>query len=206
VTQARILYRHNQAPRRGLAATGVFFVKWILAIPHLFIIGALQGLAQVLAYIGYWIVALTGTYPRGLLGLIDLAFHWSARTWGWIAGISDDYPPFEPEPRDYPVGLELPRPDTPAKGWAVAGIFVFPKLFALLPHVLVLIFVNLAAAVAMWFGYLVAMFTGRLPAGIQDFLASTLQWNARIYAWLVGLTDEYPPFRLDAMPLPDRVM
>jgi hypothetical protein len=200
MSQVRILYRRNEAPRRGLAATGVFFVKWILAIPHLAIIWALQALAQVLVYVGYWIVALTGAFPRGLLALIDLAFHWSARTWGWISGIADDYPPFEAEAPEYPVGLELPRPDDPSRGWAVAGIFVFPKLLALIPHAFVLIFVGLAAAVAMWVGYLVAMFTGRLPAGIQDFLASTIQWNARLYAWLAGLTDEYPPFRLDAMP------
>lgn len=200
MTQANIVYRHNEAPSRGLAATGVFFVKWVLAFPHLLIIGALQGLAQVLAYIGFWIVALTGTYPTGLLSLIDLAFQWSARVWGWMTGINDVYPPFEAEPEQSPVSLELPRPDSPSKGWAVAGIFVIPKVIVLIPHFIVLTFVLIGAAFAMWWGYLVAMLTGRLPRGIQDFLASTMQWVARVYAWLAGLTDEYPPYRLDARP------
>jgi hypothetical protein len=198
MSQVRVTYRHNESPRRGLAATGVFFLKWLLALPHLLIIGALQSLAQVLAYIGFWIVALTGTYPPGFLPLIDMAFHWSARAWGWISGIADDYPPFEGDVDGYPVGVVIPRPEQPSKGWAVAGILVFPKLFALLPHVIALVFVNVAAGFAMWFGYLTAMFTGRLSPGIQDFLASTMQWNARVIAWLVGLTDEYPPFALDA--------
>jgi hypothetical protein len=200
VTQASISYRRNEAPSRGLAATGVFFIKWVLAIPHLLIVGALQGLTQVLAYIGYWIVTLTGSYPPGFLPLIDMAFRWSARAWGWIAGITDEYPPFEGDPADYPIALNLPRPDQPSKGWAVAGIFVVPKLVWLIPHVIALVFVNIGAVFAIWFGYLAAMFTGRLSPGIQDYVASTIQWNARTTAWLVGLTDEYPPFALDARP------
>jgi hypothetical protein len=59
---------------------------------------------------------------------------------------------------------------------------------------------TIAAVLAMWWGFVMVMFGGRLPGGIQDFLAGTMQWWARVYAWLAGLTDEYPPFRLDARP------
>jgi hypothetical protein len=200
MAQVRIVYRHNEAPNRGFAATGVFFIKFILAIPHLMIMGALQALTQVLAYVGFWLVALTGSYPTGLLSLIDTAFQWSARGWGWISGITDDYPPFDEEAPDAPVSLELPTPDQPSKGWAVAGIFVVPKLIVLIPHLVALAFMTIAAVLAMWWGFVMVMFGGRLPGGIQDFLAGTMQWWARVYAWLAGLTDEYPPFRLDARP------
>jgi len=48
--------------------------------------------------------------------------------------------------------------------------------------------------VATWFGYVIAFFTGALPKGIQDFIAGAMQWYTRVMAWLLGLTDEYPPF------------
>ncbi|NIR39694.1 MAG: DUF4389 domain-containing protein, partial [Actinobacteria bacterium] len=38
------------------------------------------------------------------------------------------------------------------------------------------------------------------PTAIQDFAAGVLQWNLRVAAWVGGITDEYPPFSLDAAP------
>ncbi len=46
MTQAAIVYRRNERPRRGLAAAGaIFCVKAVLLIPHLIIIGVLGYLA-----------------------------------------------------------------------------------------------------------------------------------------------------------------
>jgi len=53
-----LAYRHATNPSRGLAATGIiFFVKALLALPHLIIVGALQYLAYIAAYIGFFVVA-----------------------------------------------------------------------------------------------------------------------------------------------------
>ncbi len=41
MTQAEAVYRRNINPVKGLAVTGIFLVKWLLAIPHLIIIGIL---------------------------------------------------------------------------------------------------------------------------------------------------------------------
>ena len=56
------------------------------------------------------------------------------------------------------------------------------------------------AMIGMWVGFIVVAFTGRLPDGIQDFVAGTFQWMIRATAWVTGLTDEYPPFSLDVTP------
>jgi hypothetical protein len=199
VAQATIAYRRNEQPNRGLAAAGIVLLRIVIGIPHLLIAGALSSLAQVLAYIGFWIVALTGELPKGMVSLIEMAFRWSARTWGWVVGIADDYPPFDLD-TEYRVDMRVPVPENPSRGWAIAGILVFPKLFVLLPHAFVLVFVNIAAALGAWFGHVFAAVTGRLPYGLQDFLAGTIQWNARVYAFLTGLTDDYPPFGLEVSP------
>ncbi|MEE8497002.1 MAG: DUF4389 domain-containing protein, partial [Acidimicrobiia bacterium] len=140
----------------------------------------------------------TGEMPQAVHRFAEISFGWNARMWAWLTGIVDLYPPFETDP-DYPASFPLARPENPSKGWAVAGIF-FLKLLVALPHIIVMALLAVGAIVTMWFGYIVAAFTGRLPTGIQDFVAGVIQWNFRVYAWLAGFTDEYPPFSLEVTP------
>ena len=197
--QATIHYRHNTEPRRGLAAAGIFFIKAILAVPHFFIMSGLSSLAWSAAYIGYWIVAIKGELPQTFQNFMTWYFQWQVRTFGWYFGNEDAYPPFEMD-ADYSVRLDVPRNDDPSSGWAVAGILVFPKALALIPHFIVLGLLIFLVMIVTWFGFIVTAFTGRLPDGIQEFAAGVLQWEARVLSFFFGLTDEYPPFALRAVP------
>jgi len=202
MTQAAVLYRHNQEPRRGLALAGaIFCVKAVLLIPHLIIIGVLGYLAYAVGYIGFWIVAFTGKFPEGLQSLITMWLRWATRSYGWLAGITDEYPPFESDPKGFPIDAETPVNTNPRKGWAVAGIFLFPKGICLIPHMFLLWFVMIGVVVVTWVGYLVTFFTGRFPPGMQDFIAGAMQWYTRVMAWFLGLTDEYPPYGVAIKPI-----
>ncbi|MEE9298392.1 MAG: DUF4389 domain-containing protein [Acidimicrobiia bacterium] len=200
MTDLTLRYRHNIEPHRGLAVSGIFLIKLVLIVPHMIVAGALQYLAQILAYFGFWIVAFTGEMPQAVHRLLEITFGWTARTWAWIAGIVDLYPPFETDP-EYAAEFPVSRPENPSRGWAVAGLLLVPKAIAIIPHIIVMSFLLIGATVAAWAGYVVAAVTGSLPTGIQDFLAGVLQWNLRVSAWFAGLTDEYPPFSLEARPL-----
>jgi len=164
------------------------------------LINVLNALAVVAAYIGYFVVAFTGQMPGGLYRFIELSMQWNARTYGWLIGFTDAYPPFELDPV-YPVGVQMTKPENPSKGWAVVGIFLL-KLVVLIPHFIALAIVSVFAFLGVWFGFFVVVFTGRLPVGIQDFAAGALQWNLRVLAFLAGVTDDYPKFALDATPQP----
>ncbi|NIW35483.1 MAG: DUF4389 domain-containing protein [Gemmatimonadetes bacterium] len=159
---------------------------------------ALQYLSMLLAYIGYWAVAFTGEMPQAVHRLIEITIGWSARMWGWIAGLVDVYPPFETDP-DYPVAFPAPKPENPSKGWAVLGILLL-KFVAAVPHLIVMAFLGIGSIVAVWIGYFIVAFTGEYPTSIQDFVAGVLQWNLRVAAWVAGIADEYPPFSLEAAP------
>jgi hypothetical protein len=199
MTQAEVIYRRNATPSRGLAVTGIFTVKWFLAIPHFVIVGILGYLAMAVGYIGYFIVAFTGTLPGGLQDFIAWWMRWWVRAYGWVAGIADEYPPFETDPAGYGIDAAAPHNDSPSRGWAVAGIF-FVKALAAIPHLLAVGILMFVAMLAMWIGFFVVAFTGKLPDGLQDFVAGTFQWMIRVTAWVTGLTDEYPPFSLDVTP------
>ena len=43
----------------------------------------------------------------------------------------------------------------------------------------------------------VLMFTGRYPAAIFDLVMGLNRWIYRVVVYVMLMTDEYPPFRLD---------
>ena len=70
-------------------------VKWLLAIPHYFVLIILS-LAAVAAVIGAWFAILaTGQYPRSLFDFVVGVIRWSNRVVGYaITLVTDRYPPF----------------------------------------------------------------------------------------------------------------
>ena len=86
---------YSESYSRWRALLGViFFPKMILLIPHIFILTFLGIIAWVVMYIGYWIVLVTGKYPRGMFNYLVGVSRWSTRTDAWIMGLVDKYPPF----------------------------------------------------------------------------------------------------------------
>jgi len=199
MTPATIVYRYNRNPHRGLAACGIFSFKMLLAVPHFVLVGLLGPVVFAAAYIGYFAVAFAGSLPSGLQKLLSMWLRWTTRTSGWVTGITDEYPPFDADPVGYGIEMQTPTNNSPSRGWAVAGIFLI-KVLAVVPHLFALMFVGVAATFVAWAAYFVVLFTGRFPIQMQDFIAGTTQWSARAAAWLLGLSDEYPPFTVAAHP------
>jgi hypothetical protein len=70
-------------------------IKWLLAIPHYFVLIFLA-FAAFGAIIGAWFAILfTGSYPRGLFDFVVGVFRWGNRVNGYaFALVTDQYPPF----------------------------------------------------------------------------------------------------------------
>jgi hypothetical protein len=70
------------------------------------------------------------------------------------------------------------------------------RIILIIPQVVVLFVVWIAAVVLGILGWFAALFTGRLPDFARTFLAGTVR-QTRVTAYLLLLTDEYPPFSLE---------
>jgi hypothetical protein len=97
---------------------------------------------------------------------------------------------------EYPVQVSIDVPPKSSRILALLGILFYLKAIILLPSVIVLYFLAIAASIVAWIGYWVVLFTGRMPSGMHGFLTGVLRWQTRVSAWLYGLTDVYPPFSL----------
>jgi len=70
-------------------------VKWLLAIPHYFVLFFL-GIGALMAVVAAWFAILfTGTYPRSLFDFVVGVLRWSNRVNGYaFTLVTDQYPPF----------------------------------------------------------------------------------------------------------------
>ena len=72
------------------------------------------------------------------------------------------------------------------------------RLIMVIPQVVVLFFVGIAALVILVIGWFSALVTGELPDFAEEFLSGYLRWSVRVNSYLYFLTDDYPPFSLQA--------
>ena len=88
----------------------------------------------------------------------------------------------------YPVNLGVEVPDRVAR-WrpVVQWVLTFP-LF------IILYFVSVVAIICALIGWFVALFTGRLPDGLGNFIAGYYRYAWRIYSYVYFLRTTYPPF------------
>ena len=183
---------------RGLAVLGILFpLKALLAIPHYFVLWFVGVGAFFATYVGYWGIALSGNLSAGIARYLHNYLGWSTRITAWLAGWRDEYPAFAMEEPTYEARVVITEPDlkrNPALGWS--GVVFFLKAFLLFPHFFVLYFVGIAAGIAGWIAFWIVAFTGEYPKGIFDFTVGAIRWSTRSQAWLLSLTDEYPPFTL----------
>jgi hypothetical protein len=82
---------------------------------------------------------------------------------------------------------------------------VLVRIILAIPHVIVLYVLGIAAEVVALVCWFAALFTGRLPDGLAGFQVGYLRWVTRYYAYVLLLTDEYPPFELADAQYPVRL-
>jgi hypothetical protein len=82
---------------------------------------------------------------------------------------------------------------------------VLVRLILIFPQLFFLALVGIAAEIVLFIGWFGALFTGRLPEFAADFLSGVLRWQARVNAYYLLLTDQYPPFSLEDTDYPVRV-
>ncbi len=183
-----------------LGAAGVFwYFKQLLLIPHGIILFFLWIGAAFGAWFGYIFVLITGKrLPDGLHNFLSGTIGWNTRTYAWQFSLVDEYPPFELEPSGYPAEW-TESDDNPERNrlLGLAGVLFPIKLLLALPHLIILSVLGVAGFLAAWVGFWIIVFTGTLPEGIHTFVAGVIQWGSRTGAWLLGLTDTYPPFTLE---------
>src|SRR6266536_2275812 len=173
-------------------------VNWLLAIPHLLVVTALRYVAQVLAVVSWFIILFTGRLPTELANFQVMYMRYYLRTGVFAGFLREEYPPFAfaMAPTD-PGGDLRVRVDVIPQLEARNRITVGFRLILVIPQLVVLGLLAIAEVVVFVIAAFAVLFTGRWPAGLREFIVGVMRWWLRVEAYLLLLTDEYPPFALN---------
>lgn len=162
-----------------------------LSIPVLIFSSLLQGGVALAIWAA---ILVRGRIPRWLFEFQVASTRWLLRAGSYLLLLTDEYPPFE---GDYPIRYDVQYPDRPSRRRLVVW-----KLITSVPHFIVLGVLSLTLVVVVLTGWFAILFTGRFPQGLHGYVAGVLRWQARVQAYVLSLTDEFPPFNLspDAGP------
>jgi uncharacterized RDD family membrane protein YckC len=138
-----------------------------------------------------WFGLLVSIVALGI-GVFWVAFSNEKKGWhDLIAGTSV----LMQEPAPYPVHVSWETPPTNGRFWAIPVVGILARVILLIPHLAVLYFVGIcvyAAALVLWIPVLM---NGRYPAWGYRLVGGYIRWQARLTAYMYGLTDRYPtPF------------
>jgi hypothetical protein len=71
---------------------------------------------------------------------------------------------------------------------------VFFRLLLAIPHFIWVALWGILAEVALLVAWLAALFTGRVPDGLHNFIAGWFRYSIRVTAYVFLLADPFPPF------------
>jgi hypothetical protein len=188
--------------------------RFILAIPHLILVGGpialaismvwypedqggwgagggvFGAVAAVIAIVAWFAILFTGRFPKGLWAISAMYMRWRVRAAAYLTMLRDEYPPFGDG--QYSATLVLPAPRGERNRITVAF-----RLILVLPHLFALWILGIALAVSTIIAWFAILFTGNFPRPLYDFALGVLRWSTRVETYMLLLRDEYPPFSLD---------
>ena len=173
-------------------------VQWLLAIPHVVILYVLGIVSEVVGIISWFAILITGKLPEGLATLQCLYLRYNNRVISYVAFLREEYPPFAfetvaPDPGTYPPVRTSFVPELENRNRLTVAF----RIILVIPQMIVLAFLGIAAFVAGVIAFFAVLFTGHWPDGLRTFVLGVMRWGTRVNAYFLLLTDEYPPFSLD---------
>jgi Domain of unknown function (DUF4389) len=170
------------------------FFRLIVAIPWL-IVASFWGILLLFTHFFAWVALIVlGRYPESLYKFNSGVIRFTVRFYAWAYLQTDEWPPFGlGDDPSYPIRVAFaPVPERQSR---LKALF---RLILALPMLIVSYAVNymhLWVAVIAW---LTIVFRGYLPEGVNNALTFVNGFYARLYGYIVFLTDDYPPIGIEA--------
>jgi hypothetical protein len=172
-------------------------VQWFLAIPHLIIAYVLGLVSEVLAFVAWFIIVFTGRLPEGLANLQAMCLRYTHRVNFYAGFLVAEYPPFTfdsvaADPGDMArVRVDF-RPQLENRNRLTVAF----RLILIIPVILWLVLIGIAAAFVYLIAFFAVLFTGKWPSGMRDFVLSVVRYSLRVSSYMTLLDDQYPGFSL----------
>lgn len=172
-------------------------VQWIMAIPHFIISYVLLIVAQVVAFVSWFVILFTGKLPEGLANVTCMALRYQTRAQAFSGFLHAEFPPFDfattpGDPGGTPVSVSF-QPALDGRNRLTCAL----RLIWMIPAWVVTTIIVLIGAICWFIGFFAVLFTGTWPAGLHAWAMKSMRASLRLNAYAFLLTDEYPPMSFD---------
>jgi hypothetical protein len=167
------------------------FFRLLLVIPLWIVLYVYAIVAYIAVVIAWLVIVVTGSYPQALYDFVAGFVRFETRTLSYASLLCDAYPPFggSDDPA-YPVRMsfsgpleQYSRPKTLFRVILELPIIILRYVLGALLEI---------GAVAAW---IVIVITGKMPRSLFDMMVLANSYTARSDAYLLLLTETYPPFQ-----------
>jgi hypothetical protein len=168
--------------------------RLILLIPQFVALGLLILAAFVLVVIGWFSALILGRLPGWIASFIASVLAYQLRVFAYLYLLNDRYPPFSLSPGSYPAELSV-------SSGPLDRLAVLFRIILVIPANIVSSLVVAGAQVVLFFAWIIALVTRRIPLSLHEALAAALRYEIRVLAYFNLVTAAYPSGLFGEIPL-----
>ena len=183
-----VTFQADYAERRNRLTA---FFRLILAIPVAIVLYVYGIVASIAILISWFAIVLTARFPKGLFDFVAGYLRFLTRVTAYAALLCDPYPPFGgAADASYPVRMEFSGPLE-----HYSRLKTFFRIILAIPLMVLRYVMGLLLEIGAIGAWVVIVITGKMPRGLFDLMVLANSYTARSDAYLLLLTETYPPFQ-----------
>ena len=153
------------------------------------------GIFFFVSFLAWFGCMARGRMPQGFRDLLVYGLRYVAQVDGYLFLLTARYPDSNPgaplaglRPRPHPIDVRVEDEGRRSR------LTVFFRALLVLPHLVWLALWSVAVVPAVFVGWFVALFGGRLPERLHRFFAAYVRYTLHVYAFLNLIGNPFPGF------------
>ena len=176
------LIDHDDLKRSRLTV----LVRAFLVLPHLIWLTLYASVALFVALANWIVTLIKGRSPQRMHRWLVRFLRYTVYVYSYLYVLANPYPPFHGDQRSYTIDLQVEGPDDQRR-----LVTAFLLVLVIPAFVLSWVLSQVLQVIAL-LAWVIAIFLGRIPRGMEQLGLYCLRYQTQVYAYLLVVTDRYP--------------
>jgi Domain of unknown function (DUF4389) len=176
------LIDHDDLKRSRLTV----LVRAFLVLPHLIWLTLYASVAVFVALANWIVTLIKGRSPQRMHRWLVRYLRYTVYVYSYLYVLANPYPPFHGDQRSYTIDLQVEGPDEQRR-----LVTAFRLVLVIPAFVLGWVLSQVLQVIAL-IAWVIAVFLGRIPRGMEQLGLYCLRYQTQVYAYLLVVTDRYP--------------
>ena len=176
------LIDHDDLKRSRLTV----LVRAFLVLPHLIWLTLYASVALFVALANWIVTLIKGRSPQRMHRWLVRYLRYTVYVYSYLYVLANPYPPVHGDQRSYTIDLQVEGPDDQRR-----LVTAFRLVLVIPAFVLSWVLSQVLQVIAL-LAWVIAIFLGRIPRGMEQLGLYCLRYQTQVYAYLLVVTDRYP--------------